>query len=236
MKDADIGEVVFGAVFTIGTLGVICLVPDPPALCSKARTWLRRAPRRRNQFESLPEARTPRGRSVLESTLNVVFTSGDATSSTTLASSCGTPRSACPMPAPLHEADGEPGGGEVRLRQASLCRPRPATTVPILPLALRRGPGGGRLVPAGVGERGRDRQPGPRGPRRCCGGRRHHRAVGGPGPEAPRRHHLSVCGFRWARRPARHRRGAARARAVSSAGSRRPWCPTPRRAPPPMAT
>jgi hypothetical protein len=38
LKQADIGEVVFGAVLAVGTLSTVCFLPDPPALCEKART------------------------------------------------------------------------------------------------------------------------------------------------------------------------------------------------------
>ncbi|RNL61331.1 discoidin domain-containing protein [Nocardioides marmoriginsengisoli] len=37
-KQADIGEVVFGSILAVGTLATICLVPDAPAICRKART------------------------------------------------------------------------------------------------------------------------------------------------------------------------------------------------------
>jgi len=37
-KQADIGEVVFGSILAIGTLSTICLLPEAPAICRKART------------------------------------------------------------------------------------------------------------------------------------------------------------------------------------------------------
>jgi hypothetical protein len=38
LKQADIGEVVFGAVLAVGTLSTICFLPHAPAICEKART------------------------------------------------------------------------------------------------------------------------------------------------------------------------------------------------------
>lgn len=37
LKQADLGEVLFGAALVVGTLSTVCLLPDPPALCDKAR-------------------------------------------------------------------------------------------------------------------------------------------------------------------------------------------------------
>ena len=37
LKQADIGEVIFGTILAIGTLSTICLVPDAPAICDQAR-------------------------------------------------------------------------------------------------------------------------------------------------------------------------------------------------------
>jgi hypothetical protein len=37
-KQADVGEVIFGSVLAVGTLSTICLLPDAPAICAKART------------------------------------------------------------------------------------------------------------------------------------------------------------------------------------------------------
>lgn len=37
-KEADIGEVLFGAVIALGTLGTACLVPEAPAICHKAQS------------------------------------------------------------------------------------------------------------------------------------------------------------------------------------------------------
>lgn len=37
-KQADIGEVLFGTVLTVGSLGSVCLLPDAPSLCRKAKT------------------------------------------------------------------------------------------------------------------------------------------------------------------------------------------------------
>jgi hypothetical protein len=37
-KEADIGQVVVGAVFAIGSLGTVCLLPEAPSICAKART------------------------------------------------------------------------------------------------------------------------------------------------------------------------------------------------------
>ncbi|MGH9280239.1 MAG: hypothetical protein ACRD12_19330 [Acidimicrobiales bacterium] len=38
VKEADFGEVVLGATLFTGTLGTVCLVDSPPAICNKART------------------------------------------------------------------------------------------------------------------------------------------------------------------------------------------------------
>ncbi len=77
-KQADIGEVVFGSVLAIGSLGTVCLLPDAPALCRQA-TAATTDQDGRYRFD-LTGADT-QGTLGTESTLNVVF-AGDGTSTT----------------------------------------------------------------------------------------------------------------------------------------------------------
>ncbi len=77
-KQADIGEVVFGTVLAVGTLATICVLPDAPAICRKARTTTTGSDGR-YQFE-LKGSET-QGTLGTASTLNVVF-SGRKSSTT----------------------------------------------------------------------------------------------------------------------------------------------------------
>lgn len=72
-KQADIGEVVFGSVLAVGSLGTICLLPDAPALCRQATTATTDQDGR-YRFD-LTGADT-QGTLGTESTLNVVFAGG----------------------------------------------------------------------------------------------------------------------------------------------------------------
>lgn len=80
-KQADIGEVVFGTVLTIGSLSTICLLPEAPAICRKARTTTTDADGRYS-FEL--KGSDTQGTLGTESTLNVVFSGPKAQGSTTV--------------------------------------------------------------------------------------------------------------------------------------------------------
>jgi hypothetical protein len=81
LKQADLGEVVFGAVLTIGSLSTICLLPEAPAICRKARTATTDADGRYS-FEL--KGSDTQGTLGTESTLNVVFAGPRAQGSTTV--------------------------------------------------------------------------------------------------------------------------------------------------------
>ncbi|MCW2856816.1 MAG: LigA protein [Marmoricola sp.] len=38
VREADLGQVLFGSILALGTLSAICFAPDPPAVCDRART------------------------------------------------------------------------------------------------------------------------------------------------------------------------------------------------------
>jgi hypothetical protein len=80
-KQADIGEVVFGTVLTVGSLSTICLLPEAPAICRKARTATTDADGRYH-FEL--KGSDTQGTLGTESTLNVVFAGPRAQGSTTV--------------------------------------------------------------------------------------------------------------------------------------------------------
>jgi hypothetical protein len=80
-KQADLGEVLFGTVLAVGSLSTICLLPDPPALCRKARTATADQDGRYH-FELTGE--DTQGTLGTESTLNVVFSGPAAEGSTTV--------------------------------------------------------------------------------------------------------------------------------------------------------
>ncbi len=81
LKQADIGEVVFGTVLAIGTLSTICLLPDAPAICDKARTATTDGDGRYT-FDLKGE--DTQGTLGTASTLNVVFSGPKAQGSTTV--------------------------------------------------------------------------------------------------------------------------------------------------------
>lgn len=81
LKEADIGEVLFGSILAVGTLSTICYLPDPPALCAKARTTTTDADGRYS-FELTGE--DTQGTLGTESTLDVVFAGGPGKASTTV--------------------------------------------------------------------------------------------------------------------------------------------------------
>lgn len=70
-KQADIGEVLFGTVLTVGSLGSVCLLPDAPAICDRA-TRARTDAEGRYDFDLTGE--DTQGTLGTASTLNVVFT------------------------------------------------------------------------------------------------------------------------------------------------------------------
>ena len=80
-KQADLGEVVFGTVLAVGTLSTICLLPDAPAICRKARTATTDDDGR---YEFELKGSDTQGTLGTESTLNVVFAASKAQSSTTV--------------------------------------------------------------------------------------------------------------------------------------------------------
>jgi hypothetical protein len=81
MKQADIGEVIFGTILAIGTLSTICFAPDPPAICDQARTTEADADGR---YEFYLEGSDTQGTLGTESTLTITFSGPPAQGSTTL--------------------------------------------------------------------------------------------------------------------------------------------------------
>lgn len=81
VKQADLGEVVFGTVLAVGTLSAVCFLPDPPAICRKAESATTDA---QGGFEFDLKGSDTQGTLGTESTLNVVFSGADGKASTTL--------------------------------------------------------------------------------------------------------------------------------------------------------
>jgi hypothetical protein len=81
VKDADLGEVVFGAVLAVGSLGTVCLLPDPPALCRKAHRATTGAD---GTYRFEVKGSDTQGMVGNESTLNVVVADGAGGPSTTV--------------------------------------------------------------------------------------------------------------------------------------------------------
>ena len=81
VKQADIGEVIFGSVLTVGTLSTICFAPDPPAICQRARTATTDSDGRYH-FEV--KGSDTQGSLGTEATMNVVFSGRSAGPSTTV--------------------------------------------------------------------------------------------------------------------------------------------------------
>jgi hypothetical protein len=81
MKQADIGEVIFGTILAIGTLSTICFVPDAPAICDKARVATSDADGR---YEFDLKGSDTQGTLGTESTLTVTFSGPAAQGSTTV--------------------------------------------------------------------------------------------------------------------------------------------------------
>jgi hypothetical protein len=80
-KEADLGEVVFGSVLTIGSLSTICLLPEAPAICRKARTATTDAD---GHYRFELKGSDTQGTLGTESTLDVVFSGPRAQGSTTI--------------------------------------------------------------------------------------------------------------------------------------------------------
>jgi len=78
-KQADIGGVLFGGILALGSLGTVCLLPDAPAICNKARTATTDG-RGRYHFDLKGE--DTQGSLGTEATLNVVFSAKGSTSTT----------------------------------------------------------------------------------------------------------------------------------------------------------
>jgi hypothetical protein len=81
VKQADLAEVVFGTVLTVGTLSTICFAPDPPAICERAQVTTTDADGRYH-FEV--KGSDVRGSLGTEATMNVVFSGRSSPSSTTV--------------------------------------------------------------------------------------------------------------------------------------------------------
>jgi hypothetical protein len=80
-KEADIGEVIFGTVLTVGSLATVCLLPDAPAICNKARTATTDGD---GTYSFDLKGKDTQGTLGTESTLNVVFSGPADQGSTTV--------------------------------------------------------------------------------------------------------------------------------------------------------
>jgi hypothetical protein len=80
-KQADLGEILVGTTLAIGTLSTICLLPDPPAVCNKARTV---TADQNGEYEFELKGSDTQGTLGTESTLNVVFSGPAAQGSTSV--------------------------------------------------------------------------------------------------------------------------------------------------------
>ncbi|RNM13036.1 hypothetical protein [Nocardioides pocheonensis] len=81
VRQADIGQVIFGSVLAVGTLSTICFAPDPPAICEKARTATTDADGR-YRFEL--KGSDTQGSLGTKATMNVVFSGRSSQTSTTV--------------------------------------------------------------------------------------------------------------------------------------------------------
>jgi hypothetical protein len=81
LKQADIGEVILGSALAVGTLATICLLPEAPAICDKARK-ARTDSDGRYEFDLTGQ--DTQGSLGTESTMNVVFSGGRGKTSTTV--------------------------------------------------------------------------------------------------------------------------------------------------------
>ena len=81
IRQADIGQVIFGSILAVGTLSAICFAPHPPAICDKARTTTTDA---EGRYRFAVKGSDTQGSLGTEATMNVVFSGGSAKSSTTV--------------------------------------------------------------------------------------------------------------------------------------------------------
>lgn len=81
LKQADLGEVVFGSVLAIGTLSTICYLPDPPALC---RSAVRATADADGRYAFHLDGADTQGTLGTASTMNVVFSAATGAASTTV--------------------------------------------------------------------------------------------------------------------------------------------------------
>ncbi len=116
-KRADLGEIVIGTTLAIGTLSTICLLPEAPAVCGKARTATT-AGNGRYEFEL--KGSDTQGTLGSEATLSVVFSGAEAQGSTSVSFVAG--------------------DTEVRVPDARLWRARPRLTSPGGPVRLSWSP------------------------------------------------------------------------------------------------
>ncbi len=88
LKQADIGEVIFGTVLAVGTLSTVCFLPDPPAICDDARTTTTDSSGR---YEFELKGSDTQGTLGTESTMNIVFSGKSAKGSTTVSFTAADP-------------------------------------------------------------------------------------------------------------------------------------------------
>jgi hypothetical protein len=81
VKQADIGEVIFGSILTVGTLSTICFAPAPPAICEKAHTTTTDSAGR---YHFDIKGSDTQGSLGTEATMNVVFSGRSSKTSTTV--------------------------------------------------------------------------------------------------------------------------------------------------------
>ncbi|HSV40298.1 MAG TPA: hypothetical protein VLI04_16170 [Nocardioidaceae bacterium] len=81
LKEADMGEVVFGGVLVLGTLSTVCLLPEAPAICDSAHSVTADS---EGRYEFELKGSDTQGTLATESTLNVVLSDGSSASSTAL--------------------------------------------------------------------------------------------------------------------------------------------------------
>lgn len=80
-KQADLGELLVGTTLAIGTLSTICLLPEAPAVCNKARTA---TTDHDGRYEFELKGSDTQGTLGSEATLSIVFSDGQAQGSTTV--------------------------------------------------------------------------------------------------------------------------------------------------------
>src|SRR5690349_11920120 len=78
-KQADIGGVLFGGILALGSLGTVCLLPDAPAICNKARTATTDS---RGRYHFHLKGEDTQGRLGTEATLHVALSGAGSTRTT----------------------------------------------------------------------------------------------------------------------------------------------------------